>query len=211
MKKWSLEKKIQVGFGISLVILGIVAVLSFRNILRQVEATDWVAHTYQVMGETQKLTVKLIDAQTGQRGYIITGGERFLGLYSSAIANHDDHLRRVTKLTRDNPRQQQRIASLEQINKVRLDYLNRTIEVRKAQGFEAAQEKVRTGRGKELMDEIRSIVAEMEKEELALLTRRIQERDARFQFTLWINAVFILLAAVLGTSYYFIRRDVAAR
>ena len=211
MKKWSLEKNIQAGFAISLAILAIVAVLSFRNILQQVKGADWVAHTYQVMGEMHKLTVELVDAETGQRGYIITGDERFLDPYSSAIANHDDHLRRVTDLTRDNPSQQQRIASLEQINKVRLDYLKRTIEVRKAQGFEAAQEKVRTGQGKDLMDEIRSIVAEMEKEELALLTRRIQERDARVQLTIWINAVFVLLAAVVGTSYHLTRRDVAIR
>ncbi len=212
MTNWSLETKIQVGFAVSLGILGIVAVLSLHSIVKQVKATREVAKTRELLGNLSDTMMALIDAETGQRGFIITGEEKFLDSYRSGMSSFDDHLRRVKVLTRYNPTYAQRIAALESLINSRLSLLNKSLGIRKLQGFEAARETIRAGHGKEEMDKIRRIIAEMEKEQIAVLTQQIQAREEGTRFAIWINAIFVLLTvAVLVTSFHLIRRDVAAR
>ncbi|MBI4167188.1 MAG: CHASE3 domain-containing protein [Acidobacteria bacterium] len=164
------------------------------------------------MGKLHKMLVGLVEAEAGQRGYIITGNERFLNSYSVGVANLHEDFRRLTDLTKDDPVQQRRMASLRTAVDRRLAQLKGTLELRKAKGFEAAQAIVQAGHGNEQMEEIRKITAEMENNELQLLTRRIREKEDRTRATILINAVFVLLAvAVLATSFYLIRRDVADR
>jgi two-component system, chemotaxis family, response regulator Rcp1 len=93
-----------------LILLGL---LGYRTIVELRGATDWVTHTYQVIGKLQVLLTDLSEAESGQRGFIITGDERYLGPYNAALGEVDKDLAAVKSLTEDNPGQQKRVAEIE--------------------------------------------------------------------------------------------------
>ena len=208
----SLEQKIRAGFAVTLALLTAAGALSLRSIIRQVEESSDVAHAREVLQELYELMDGLSEAEAAQRGYVIAGDERFLESYHSGIAKFDDDLLHIKDLTLDNPSQQQRIGALTRAFELRVAQLKDTLETRKLRGFEAAQESVRTGRGRQQMETIRKIVSEMEGEELRLLAIRIQERESEARFTILINAIFVgLVGLLLLSGFYVIRRDVAER
>src|SRR5260370_21022581 len=85
---------------------------SFRNTERLVVDADWRQHTFQVIAEIRGLLNALIDAQTGERGYLVTGDARFLAPWRAGVAAVPAHLAALRTLTADNPRQQRRLAPL---------------------------------------------------------------------------------------------------
>ena len=76
--KWNVGTKISAGFGITLAIFVIVGAVSYRSVTKQTEAAAWVAHTREVQNQLTELLASLQDAETGQRGYVITGVESYL-------------------------------------------------------------------------------------------------------------------------------------
>ena len=101
--KLSVGRKIGSGFGLALVLLFIVGAVSYDNITRLVETADIVAHTYLVRFQLSNLLSRLEDAETGQRGYLLTGEDRYLEPYQSGISRVKDDLSSLKNLTVDNP------------------------------------------------------------------------------------------------------------
>lgn len=208
----SLERKIRAGFAATLGLLAIVGVISLRSIMKQAEVATEVAHTHEVLQKLHEMIEGLVKAEAGERGYVIAGDELFLDSYHSGIATFNDDLLRIKDLTLDNPSQQQRIAALTKAFELRVAQLKNTLEARRTRGFEAAQESVRTGRGRQQTETIRKIISETKDEELHLLALRIQERESAARFTILVNAVFVgLVGVLLLSSFIVIRRDVAER
>ena len=103
--KWKVGTKIAAGFGLVLVIFVVVGFVSWRNLQRQIEDADWVAHTQKVVATLAQLQTALQDAETGERGFIITGDERYLEPYRTGIAALPELQRQLAELISDNPRQ----------------------------------------------------------------------------------------------------------
>lgn len=205
-------QQITVGLGVTLVLILANAVVSYRNTLKLFENEQWVSHTYQVLTELEATLSTLKDAETGQRGYLITGEEQYLQPYQSAIAQINTRIKSLKQLTADNPQQQQRILSLEGAIALKLSDLEQKIKLRREQGFEASQQVVRTNRGKQIMDDIRQQIADMKDIENQLLVSRIKESKASLQRTIltFTLATFVSLV-LLGLVYYLMRRDRALR
>lgn len=207
---WSVGTRIGAGFALALVALAIIGVTSYRSTTSLLEANDLKAHTVVVLRNTAILLSALQDAETGQRGYLITGRDSYLDPYragSKAVAEAADELR---KLTADNPNQQRRLDALQSLFASKLDELNQTIELRKSKGFEAASAVVATDKGKQAMDGIRKLVAEMENEETDLLKQRDQRVVADGQRTIFILLYGIPFAfAVVGIVGFFITRNIS--
>ena len=85
--KWNVGTKIGVGFGIALVIFTIVGAVAYRSVTQQTEAADWVVHTQEVKGLLSQLLSNMQDAETGQRGYVITGEDSYLAPYKIGRAH----------------------------------------------------------------------------------------------------------------------------
>jgi len=100
------------------------------------------------MGNLADLLSDLQDAETGQRGYIITGVENYLEPYKAGIAQVEMHRKSLVTLTADNPNQQRRLADLEPLIRARLALLQQSIDARRTKTFEAAQAIVMSGEGK---------------------------------------------------------------
>jgi len=172
MKGNRYSRIVAIGFLAEIVILLAVGVISYRNTTRLIAQWDLVRHARQVTLSAQELLGFLVDAETGARGFMITGADDFLEPYNSALLQIDSQIKKLRELTADSPRQQSRLDSLEPLIAERLELYRERIQLRKAKGFEAAQHVVLLRTGKELMDTMRSIVEQMKQEENDLLEPR---------------------------------------
>ena len=171
------NRLILTGFVIATAILGFVGWQSYRNTARFAEASEWRKHTYEVLRNLDETVARLVDAETGQRGYLLTGVDAYLEPYRAAIKNIDQTIGRLKSLTSDNPNQQKRIQILEPLVGEKLAELQQTIDLRKNNGLAAANRVVLEGSGKQAMDQIRAIIAEMANEEEDLLKLRMQKAN----------------------------------
>jgi len=176
--KWKMGNRLVLaGFCVATAILVFVGWQSYRNTARFAEASEWQKHTYEVLRNLDNASARLVDAETGQRGYLLTGDEAYLEPYRGAIRHVDQTIGDLKNLTSDNPNQQKRIQNLQPLVEKKLTELQRTIELRKSEGFAAANRAVLLGSGKQWMDQIRALIAEMANEEKDLLRIRTQEAN----------------------------------
>src|SRR6201997_1049701 len=210
--KWSVEKKTGTGLAVAGMILLLVAWLLYRNGRNSIEASEWVSHTHEVLGELEATLSAAADAQTAALGYIITGQELFLQPHQTAVQAVRANLDRLKSLTADNPRQQGRLAMLERAVAEKLNSLQQNIDLRKQKGFEAAKQRVATGIDTKQMNQVRTIISEMKQEEEDLLKRRALEFRANTRKTsLTFSCVILVEFLLLGLVYYVFRRDTAQR
>src|SRR6266446_5335283 len=176
--KWKIGNRLVLGgFIIATAILAFVGWQSYRNTARFAEASEWRKHTYEVLRNLDETVARLVDAETGQRGYLLTGEESYLEPYHVAIKNIDRTIGNLKNLTSDNPNQQKRIQILEPLVEKKLAEIHRTIDLRKNEGLASANHVVLEGSGKHWMDQIRAVVAEMTNEEQELLKLRTQKTN----------------------------------
>ncbi|MEV6305529.1 CHASE3 domain-containing protein [Actinoplanes sp. NPDC051861] len=184
-------------FAAPLVVLCVVGALAHRNTDTLETNSDQVTHTYQVLGALEQITGALKDAETGQRGFLITGHETYLAPYTAATESLSGLIDNVAKLTADNAVQQERIAKLRPLVQAKLDELAETIELRRTEGFAAARAVVLTDKGKAVMDQIRTVLTEMADEEASLLSVRAQSTTDTADTSRTVIVFGVLLAVLL--------------
>ncbi len=208
--RWNVGTKITIGFAATLTIFLIVGAVSYQSVTKQTEAAAWVAHTREVQNQLSQLLSSLQDAESGQRGYVITGVDSYLAPYTDASARAEDNRRHLAELVADNPRQQARADALAPLIADKMAELQQTVDLRKTRDFAAAQSVVLSDRGKKAMDTLRMIIHEMNLEEESLLTTRADAArgDAR---AAKLTIVFGTLAALVlaGLAGLFLTRDIA--
>src|ERR1700751_3219605 len=111
--KLTLSQKILAGFIACAVVLVAVAIFSFRNSEKFIDTNQWVNHTHEVLYEFEQVLAATVDAETGSRGFVITGNESFLEPYKNARDRISEHLDKVKDLTADNLAQQKNIEALQ--------------------------------------------------------------------------------------------------
>jgi len=202
--RWSIGTKIGSAFGLALVAMIVVGAVSYDSTTKLIESAEWVRHTHEVLNGLDEVLSAFKDAETGQRGYIITGEARYLEPYEGARDVIDQKLKRLRELTSDNPNQQQRLTALEPLVSSKFTELQETIDIRKQEGFGPAEKVVVTDKGKNAMDSIRKVVGVMVEEETALLGKRsMEERDRahRTNLTIILGAVgSLILLGVVGVA-----------
>src|SRR5260370_42422129 len=111
----TLDKKILSGFIICCLALLIVAAISFNNSEKFIDTNPWVNHTHEVLYEFDQILVGSLDAETGARGFVITGNESYLEPFNNSKSNLLAHIKKVKELTRDNPGQQENVDRIEKL------------------------------------------------------------------------------------------------
>lgn len=206
------SKAATAGFLLIVAILIVNAGLSHWNTLRLVENERRVSHTHEVLEKLNEIEATVADAETGQRGYLITGGAKYLQTYHAAVGRIQQQLARLNQLTADNPEQQARTVKLRALVQSRLDRLQHNAAVRKTEGFQAAQQIVGTDQGQLLMEQIRSTAQAMQAVENKLLTQRAAETSRSLNVKIVTNVVGTLLgAAAVCLAFYLFRRTLAER
>lgn len=198
MSDWSIGKKITSALAVCLLGLVVVGTLAYSNISKLTKTSQWVNHTHQVLEAREQILASLKDAETGQRGFIITGEPRYLEPYNNAVSKLPQEVAHLRELTIDNGAQQQRISELEPLIAGKLAELKQTIDLRSSSGFEAAQKVVLTDAGKAVMDQIRSKAGEIENAERTLLQMRETDAANSVQTTKLSLVITALLAMLIG-------------
>ncbi len=208
--KMTLGKKILLGFILCALVLFGVAVFSYRNNEKFIDSNAWVDHTNQVMYEFEQILVYSVDLETGARGFVITGDEKYLEPYTNASIKIFEHIDKVRELTKDNPTQQKNIDELEKELKMHVNHLNGYIELRK-KDFEKAKEVVATGEGKRIEDGIRRIIdRSREIEQKLLAIRRTASDDDARNFNLVFAFLLLIIILVLVSVYIIITTNLRA-
>jgi methyl-accepting chemotaxis protein/methyl-accepting chemotaxis protein-1 (serine sensor receptor) len=204
---WTVGKKVSgvVVAGLSFLLL--IGVLSYTNTKKLITTAGWVTHTHEVLEANAQILSLLKDAETGQRGYLITGEQRYLEPYNKATASLSAKLDKIKQLTSDNPAQQRRIAEMAGSIGAKLDELKETIDLRNANGFEAARAVVLTDKGKQVMDSIRTKLAEIDNEERTLLNERSEDAQSSASSTMSIvlYGTLVCLGLNSGLAFFVIR------
>jgi CHASE3 domain sensor protein len=177
---FKISTKIGASFAISLVSFILLGLLIYRTATETINTSRRQTHTYEVLTKLENFLSTLKDAETGQRGYLITGSEDYLQPYNAAIPVIDKKITELRKLTGDNPSQQRRLDILEPLTQKRIARLKEVIEIRRTQGPAGVSQAVVSGGGKGtiMMNEIRRVVLDLENEELRLLKLRSVATDA---------------------------------
>jgi len=127
----------------------------------------------EVLARIESLLSELKDAETGQRGYLLTGQDSYLAPYNAAVQAIPGQLEDLHKLTLD-PGQQVRLVSLQPLIAAKLAELKETIDLRRTGAAAAAFQVLSSDRGKQTMDQIRDVIAAMRAAEVSLLEERSQ-------------------------------------
>jgi signal transduction histidine kinase len=200
-----------VGFILTVALLVFSSGLSYYNTRQLVDADGMVEHTHRVISLLEAVLSTLKDAETGQRGFIITQEDPYLQPYHQAVVRIHDELSGLKELTADNPEQQKRLELLEEKVSAKLDELYETIsDLKRTRDFKAAQEEVRTGKGKEQMDAVRQVVADMRQVEHELLQQRAERSQRSYRTAVLSNLLIGLLAVALVSYVFYLVRRYAA-
>jgi methyl-accepting chemotaxis protein len=209
--RWSIGVKIGCIFGAALILLMIVGGVSYSATAKLVESALATADARKTILSLEKVLGGLKDAETGQRGYIITGDDRYLQPFQGAQQAVDQQLRELMRLTSEHPREQQRLESVTRMVASKFTELQETIDLRRSKGFPAAQQVILTDRGKEDMDRLRSFIADIGNEEYALLIQRAAEEQSlarRTEGTIVIGILAAILMLVVSGAY--LARNIAS-
>jgi len=206
--KFTVGKKLGLGIAITMFIFALIGTISYVNIALIIENDRWTEHTHEVLNKIDKIFQNVTDAETGQRGFLLTGEENYLEPYTVAVKDVDESIEEVKKLTADNPEEQQNINNVQVLVGEKLSELKETIDLHNTQGPDAALAVVKTNKGKDIMDNIRKELDKMRDVENRLLVERqeaSQHSNQFTKFTIILGSLFALLlmfvmGIVLGRS-----------
>jgi signal transduction histidine kinase/CheY-like chemotaxis protein/CHASE3 domain sensor protein len=207
--KQSLIRNLAIGFGFSLLILLGSSVASFISILNLLNSSQWVSHTYEVIATLNDVVSPIHEAETSQRGFLITNDPLYLEPFHGAFEESLAAVERVRVLTIDNPQQTLRSDELRGLINKRFAKLDMLIESKKENNLVDTKQLLA---GKEYMDSIVAIVNAMKTAERELLVSRTNKLDAFSKFTpviIILSSLFAVLIAMI--FYYRVRNDINVR
>jgi PAS domain S-box-containing protein len=190
---WLLHNRTSVAFSVAAALVLAIAVIALgaRDLTEQYQTTR---QTGQVLGELDGVLSAVTDAETGQRGFLMTGDERYLAPYLTAFDSAASHLRTLRDLTDGNARQRRHVDALEPLVKDKLGELRDTVQLGRERRTDTAVQRLLTGRDLRLMEQIRSTVAAMQTEE-----RQIQAEQSA-AYARQARRLFLGLAALAGLT-----------
>jgi CheY-like chemotaxis protein/signal transduction histidine kinase/CHASE3 domain sensor protein len=204
------------GFAAAIFMVLLIAFFGYRSLDNETEGVALTTHTVDVMRRVDSLMSSLKDAETGQRGYLLTDRESYLEPYNNARADIPGQFQQLRRLTANNARQQQLLDQLQRFSDQKLAEIQETILLKRAGNAQGALAVILTDRGKLLMDQIRDVIDQLLEQDRATLAGRVEASRQAGELTLVITAggaailfVLIIVAAFL-TSRDFLAQQTEA-
>ena len=199
-------------FGLALLAVVLIALFSFRALQTSHQAADSVSESNDIIEQLQTLLSTLKDAETGQRGYLLTSEDSYLAPFQDAKAAVPTEIRRLRELTATRPEQQRRLDSLEELITQKLAELDQTVALNRSGDAKGALAVVRSDVGKDLMDRIRAQIADIQRAARELLTTRETEWVGATQATYVVTGTgSALLILLIFSAAAMSSRDFRAR
>lgn len=211
----SVIRQLQLVFTLSTLLLLISLAASFYSIQKLIQNSQLVNHTNQVLTEAENIISSMKDAETGQRGYLVTLDPLFLQPYNGSREKIEVSHDQLEELITDNPAQEKKLTRVKDLYQAKFDQMQRVIRlVRGNHTFvrDTIERHREMLRGKQIMDELRVVINSLKTEESSFLQKRIQQQQIYITatpFLLVIAAVISML--ITGFTYLRIKKDLNDR
>lgn len=210
--KVSTSAKVAGGLAVTLLLLLAVAASAFLSARRTARSAGLVERTLDVESDLSDLEKTMVGAESSTRGFLLTGDEDYLDSYRAAPALVRDEIIGLRRKTADDPVQQRHLAALEPLVAAKFARMDRTVELRRRGGSEAAAAEVSSGIGRRLMTGIRTHLRAMSLREERVAADRNEGQIAGARRT----QRFILLTAAIAAAFvsvagFVIERDLLGR
>jgi len=154
----------------------------------------------------------LVDAETGQRGYVITGKEPFLQPYFIAVAQLPGAIRQLQALYEDSAgAQAEQIQTFITRTHLKMDHLNMVVKLRSEVGYGASEAEIASGRGKQLMDDVREVSASLTADETLKVAQLDDQLQTNLRIAVAVSVATFLLTLSLGRFIYVSMRSAVQR
>lgn len=190
----------------------LVATRAYRQLSSFAETERWISHTHEVLETAQAMTIALGDAIAARRAFALTKSEAALEPYRAALTRVASTRAALRRLTADNPGQQRLLDELDPVVDSRIRQLEEAVGEARTTGFSAERERSLTTAGDSLTTRLYALVAELEKQERALLEKR--QEDALAESELVKRTMVIGFGAsivLLGMAFLYSRREIQRR
>jgi CheY-like chemotaxis protein/CHASE3 domain sensor protein len=200
------------GFAAAIATVVLIAFFGYRSLSDEQESAALASHSVNVLQRVDALMSSLKDAETGQRGYLLTGRETYLEPYNNARADVPGQLQELRRLTANNPRQQELLSQIQRFADQKFAELEDTILLERAGNSENALAVVNTDRGKIVMDRLREVIGQFLEEDRATLALRNESARQSSELILIItSAGAVILFVLIIAAGYFTSRDFLAQ
>jgi PAS domain S-box-containing protein len=189
--KWSFTHKARFAIGLALGMLAVMTILAFLSIRNFKDDSNLVSHTNRVIARLEELRSLVGQAESSQRGYLISQQPTYLDPYNEAIQAIPSKIAELRALISDNPVQQNNVNVLQPLIQQRLDSLQKEIGTNQQQGFEAIKALIQKNNGFQLMGQIHDNINAMIVEETSLLQQRSDKAQTGSTHT---SLTFLMLA-----------------
>lgn len=194
------RRKLIAGLATAGTALFVVAVLTILSSMNSTKDRMWVNHTHVVLETLESLEIEVLDAETFQRAFLLTGDNSYLTDYQSALDGLRRKVQDLRELTADNPRQQAAVNSLDALIDAKVANLRSHVRARVEEGLESGIAAVEGGSGSRLTKQVRTAVSSMKQEEERLLAIRtgeleVSSRNTRFMIVAGETLGFVFLFA----------------
>jgi diguanylate cyclase (GGDEF)-like protein len=184
------------------------SILTFKLESYGDEKLSWVIHTHNVIASSEKLLSCMKDAETGQRGYLLTQEVMYLEPYYTGISNALKYFQDLKIQSQDNIDQQKALEHIDKSIKLKLDELALTVELVQYDNLSQALRVVKENRGKDYMDDLRSDLTQFINIELLLLEKRKGDfKENRTQLVTLIKMQMVLLIFLAIATIFFMKRN----
>jgi PAS domain S-box-containing protein len=196
--KYILEKKTTLFYILSVIILGTVLLIFYKNSQKVIASSGIMMHTQEVISENNEVLLNVLNIESGFRGYLFSGNEAFLGTYNESLTKASGNLNKLTALTKDNPNQQINVALLKKEVNDRIIFSEKYIEARRNNSLNDSEKITVIEEGKIITDQIRKTIAAINTEEFKLLALRKAENERGNQYS---GILFGLLIVFIITIF----------
>ncbi len=200
------------GLGIAMLSVLLMGWVTDRMAASRQQTVERITHTMQLLQQLESLSSNLKSAETGQRGFLLTGEERYLAPFSDGVAAIPGQVTELRTLLEGDLPQLERLRQVEALAKQKIDELSQTITRYRSGDVAGAQGVVKSGRGEELMEGIKTVIGEMEAQEQSVLAARQAtfERAVAFSNVITTGGSATLLV-LIGLAGWVMSRDFRAR
>jgi PAS domain S-box-containing protein len=197
--KLSLNRKVQLAFGIAILSLLLIGAISYRWIAVSYESARWQQHSHEVIEDIQDLALAMGEVESSSRGFVLTGKQSDLETYRRSVLRAEQDQATIRNLTADNPAQQIHFPAIETLATERIQHADAIISLRRTQGLTAAVAAMGDQPDRQIKDEFLAVVGKLKSEELRLLALRNESTrrdDVRAKTILVLGTLLgILIAA----------------
>ncbi len=206
-----LKKQVVIGFLAALVVLSALGFYGYHSIQRLINAIQLLTQASRIINNAERLLVLTIDIETGVRGYVITGDSSYLAPYENSRPLIQGYIDELLSATQNNPTQHDRVVQLDSLIHQKGRHAESVVRTRSLNA-EEARALVAGGKGKAKMDEIRSLIMDLQTtERTSFRNQNTVTGQSLTQFQVTFVALLAIPAVLIVILFYRINRQLTAR